>query len=86
MALNVLDGGRVLGGDGGDVAATADCLSVTSRVYAGMFAVEVRFLIRDQFWIPRPKLHEAYFFRCFAKSKNELARTVFVFWAILAEN
>ena len=34
-----------------------DCLSVTSRVYAGMFAVEVRFLIRDQFWIPRPKLH-----------------------------
>ena len=23
MALNVLDGGRVLGGDGGDVAATA---------------------------------------------------------------
>ena len=71
MALNVLDGGRVLGGDGGDVAATADCLSVTSRVYAGMFAVEVRFLIRDQFWIPRPKLHGTKYL-IFVKPQNGL--------------
>ena len=27
--------------------------------YADIFAVEVRFQIRDLFWIPQPKLHGA---------------------------
>ena len=36
-----------------------DCPSIAHWDYVGIFAVEVRFQIRDQFWIPKPKLHEA---------------------------
>ena len=34
-----------------------DCSRVAEWVYACIFAVEVRFQIRDQFWIPQLKLH-----------------------------
>ena len=39
--------------------------------YADIFAVEVQFQIRDQFWIPQPKLHgTAYILDFFAKPQN----------------
>ena len=31
----------------------------TGTTYSGIFAVEVRFQHRDQFWVPQPKLHGA---------------------------
>ena len=34
-----------------------DCPSDGHWDYAGIFAVDIRFQIRDQFWIPQPKLH-----------------------------
>ena len=36
--------------------------------YAGIFAVKLWFQIRDQFWIPHPKLHGAKYF--FVKPQN----------------
>ena len=38
--------------------------------YAGIFAVEVRFQVRDQFWIPQPKLHGAKYLIFFVKPQN----------------
>ena len=34
-----------------------NCPSDWHRDYGGILAVEVQFQIRDQFWIPHPKLH-----------------------------
>ena len=42
-----------------------DCPSVTNWGVVITFAVKVQFQIRDQFWIPQPKLHGAlYLFFC----------------------
>ena len=57
-----------------------DWSSIAGWDYASIFAVAVRFLIQDQFWIPQSKLHEACIFDFFEKSKNELARPKMVFW------
>ena len=50
----------------GDLPAWLDLLglqldwpSIAGWAYASIFAVTVRFQIRDQFWIPQPKLRGA---------------------------
>ena len=62
-----------------------DWPSIAGCVYAGMFAVAIRFQIRDQFWISQPKLNVACFLDLFEKSKDELVRTKMVFLTILAK-
>ena len=49
-----------------------DCLSVRSWDPIITFAVEVQFQIRDQFWIPQPKLHRQKYLIFFVKSQNGL--------------
>ena len=63
-----------------------DWPSIAGWAYASIFAVVVRFQIRDQFWVPQPKLHRACILDFFEKSKNELVRPKMVFLAILAKN
>ena len=46
-----------------------DCPSDAHWDYADMFAVEVGFQIRDQIWIPQPRLHGA---KYFVKPQNGL--------------
>ena len=43
---------------------------ITDWAYTSIFAVEVQFQIRDQFWIPQPKLHQACILDFFEKSKH----------------
>ena len=52
-----------------------DCPSDGHWDYAGMFAVEVEFQIRDQFWIPPLKLHKSKYL--FFKPQNGLVALVF---------
>ena len=73
-----------------DVPATSQCvqldwLSIVDWAYASIFAVEIRFHIRGQFWIPEPKLHGACILDFFEKSKNELGWTFLMFLVILAK-
>ena len=42
-----------------NIGLQLDWLKIAEWAYAGIFAAEVRFQIRDQFWIPQPKLHGA---------------------------
>jgi len=54
-----------------------DCPSDGHWDCAGIFAVEVRFQIWDQFWIPQPKLHGAKYLMFFVKHQNGLVMLVF---------
>ena len=51
-------------------ALQLDCPSVRHWDVVTTFAVEVRFQIRDQFWIPQPKLHGACYLRFFNKTST----------------
>ena len=63
-----------------------DWPSIADWAYVGIFAVKIRFHIRDQFWIPQPKLHGACILDFVEKSKNELVWSFLRFLTILAKN
>jgi len=52
------------------VISTLACLSVTEGDVAITSAFEIRFQIRDQLWIPQPKLHGTSYLGFSVKSKK----------------
>ena len=67
------------------ISVQLDWPSIADWAYASIFAVKVQFHIRDQFWIPQPKLHGACILDFVEKSKNELVWPFFMFLAILVK-
>ena len=50
-------------------------MHIGTTLDAGMFAVEVQFQIRDQFWIPQPELHGAKYLFLFCKISKHAGLT-----------